>query len=159
MPAINTSIGRITSETAGKSGKSRAVGSVDVPEGNPLQGLARFISRSANRHRIKISARGGEGLPDNEEQTNRVMVAVNGRFIDFEEAAFVTGNQDVIDWLRRRIANGALPDIDEDISMLDIRCPNCEASFKNTPTGHKDLSKHVIKAHQAPQPNRESTDV
>lgn len=130
---------------------------------DPLKGAARFVS-PIRALQIKVwplprdFAVEGRTLTPEEVEADDARTALALRDLKSAYLAFsyddqqkvgalVTGSRPVADWLRHRLRHGLYPEVVEDHAMRDVRCPQCDQTFKNTPLGHAELGNHVLDVH------------
>jgi len=149
--AIQTAAGR-TKKEARVALKRASVPNPDAAiGGKPLKGAARFVARNGSRFfRIKIAQLPDGVDPADDARTEACVAALGTPYLQFSEAAYATKHPDVIAWLRGRIALRRLPNVAEDLSMLDIPCSfNCGETFKNTEQGVMERYEHELTVHQS----------
>lgn len=116
---------------------------------DPLKGMARFKTLRGYRNlAIKLAFLPPDEDERDDELTRAALEWLNTDKIRFHDGALATREKPLIDWLRYRIHEGRLPDVEEDLSMLDIACPQCGKTFKNSKSGHKALAQHIYDEHQ-----------
>lgn len=160
---------------AGRSvGRAKTVGAPRDPD-NPLMGVTKFISRREKNKRLRIGPLPEDYEPDvagyvldhaaDDIRTFACVKAAKGQFLVFsrhyepneagvmeptDKGAFPTESAPIIEWLRHRIRMGIFTDIYEDVSMIDIPCPEgCGFSAKNTESGRAKIGTHLLEAHYA----------
>lgn len=119
---------------------------------NPLAGASRFVTTNGDRGlwlKVAFLPAGEDDADD--ERTAKCIEALQGTYVKFREGAFVTRSEAITEWLRGRLASRRLRGVEEDYQMVDIRCPHCEFTAKNTPAGQKAMGKHILDAHESKQ--------
>lgn len=120
----------------------------------PLDGAARFQSvERGDKPRVRnLTLYVGmlaEDDPEDDARTLAAVASLKRRKLRFTEGAYVTNDPAVTAWLRHRIYAGKLPEVEEDISMMDIKCahPDCDYTVKNTKDGAKQMLRHTFEVH------------
>lgn len=120
----------------------------------PLDGAARFqtVERGDKPRFRNLTIYLGmlpEEDDDDDARTEAAVKSLKRRKLRFADTAYVTNDPAVVAWLRHRIYAGKLPDVEEDISMMDIKCaaPDCGYTVKNTKDGAKQMLRHNFEAH------------
>lgn len=89
--------------------------------------------------------------PADDARTEAAAAALRSRKIRMRDARYSTNRPEVIAWLRGRIYNGHLPEVEEDVTMRELPCPHksCDwtAPHRNTAEGQRELSEHLYEEH------------
>ena len=142
---------------------------------NPLKGVTKFIAHRGTHRRLRIGPLPADFEPEvdgyvldhaaDDARTVACVQAAKGQYLVFtrhyepnaagvmeptDNGAFPTDSRAIIDWLRHRIRMGVFNNLSEDVSMIDIPCPEgCGFSVKNSQSGRAALSTHMLDVHYA----------